>query len=163
MLDISSISAVSGILAAIGVLIGVALAILELRNITKTRQMELIMSIYSRLSTREFLDAWEKMRTREFKDYDGYVKNHGLIDLNVVAWVFEGLGFLLHRRFLDIDLVRELISESTKMTWEKVKPMAEDVRKRLSQRKFAGYVPLYQWWEYLYNELQKREQQLAIQ
>ena len=84
-----------------------------------------------------------------------------LVDLNIVGWVFEGLGFLLHRGFLDIDTVRELISESTKMTWEKVKPMAEDVRKRFSQRKFAGYVPLYQWWEYLYNELQKREQQLS--
>jgi len=157
MLDISSISAV---VAAIGVIVGVVLAILELRNITKTRQMEIIMSIYSRLSTREFLDAWEKMRTGEFKDYDGYVKKHGLVDLNIVGWVFEGLGFLLHRKFLDIDTVRELVSESTKMTWEKVKPMAEDVRKRLSQRKVGGYVPAYQWWEYLYNELRKREQQL---
>lgn len=119
MIDLSSITAVSGILAAIGVLIGVVLAILELRNITKTRQMELIMSIYSRLSTREFLEAWEKMRTGEFKDYDGYVKKHGLVDLNIVGWVFEGLGFLLHRGFLDIDTVRELMSESTKMTWEK--------------------------------------------
>ena len=35
MLDIPSISAV---LAAIGVMVGVVLAILELRNITKTRQ-----------------------------------------------------------------------------------------------------------------------------
>jgi len=77
--------------------------------------------------------------------------------------VFEGLGFLLHRRFLDIDTVRELLSESTKMTWEKVKPMAEDVRKQLSQRKFGEYIPVYQWWEYLYNELKKREQTLQAQ
>jgi len=156
-LDIASISTV---VAAGGVIVGVILAILELRNITKTRQMELIMSIYSRLSTREFLDTWEKMRTTDFEDYDEYVKKHGLTDLNIVGWVFEGLGFLLHRRFLDIDTVRELISESTKMTWEKVKPMAEDVRKQLSQRKFGEYTPLYQWWEYLYNELKKREQTL---
>ncbi|UCG35972.1 MAG: hypothetical protein JSV64_04895 [Candidatus Bathyarchaeota archaeon] len=80
--------------------------------------------------------------------------------LNTVGWAFEGLGFLLHRKFPDIDTVRELMSESTKMTWERVKPMAEDVRKQLSQRKLGGYVPLYQWWEYLYNELQKREQGL---
>jgi hypothetical protein len=157
MLDLPSISVV---VAAVGVTVGVVLAIVELRNIARTRQMELIMSIYSRLSTREFLDSWEKMRTREFKDYDGYVKKHGLVDLNVVGWVFEGLGFLLHRGFLDIDTVRELISESTKMTWEKVKPMAEGIRKQLSQRKLGEYVPIYQWWEYLYNEMKKREQSL---
>jgi len=82
MLDIPSISAV---VATFGVIVGVVLAILELRNIAKTRQMELIMSIYSRLWTREFIDASEKMRTREFKDYDGYIKKHGLADLNVVG------------------------------------------------------------------------------
>jgi len=157
MLDIPSISAV---VAAFGVIVGVVLAILELRNITKTRQMELVMSIYSLFATREYIDAWEKIRTREFKDYDGYVKKHGLADFMQVASLFEGLGFLLHRRFLDIDLVRELMNESTKMTWEKVKPMVEDARKQISQRKFGGYVPIYQWWEYLYNEMQKREQRL---
>ncbi len=158
MLDIPSISA---IVAAIGVIVGVILTIMELRNITKTRQMELIMSMYSLFETREYVDAWEKIRTREFKDYDGYVEKHGLADFMQVASLFEGLGFLLHRRFLDIDTVRELLSESTKMTWEKIKPLAEDARKQLSRRKFGEYVPIYQWFEYLYNELQKREQQLA--
>ena len=70
---------------------------------------------------------------------------------------------LLHRKFLDIDLVHELLSESTKMTWEKVKPMVEDARKQFTQRKFGEYIHMYQSWEYLYNEMQKREQQLAIQ
>ncbi len=157
MLDIPSISAV---VAAVGVIVGVVLAILELRNITKTRQMELIMSIYSLFTTRGYMEAWEKIRTREFKDYDVYVKKHGLADFMQVAGLFEGLGFLLHRKFLDIDLVRELMNESTKMTWEKVKPMVEDARKQLSQRKLGEYVPIYQWWEYLYNEMQKREQTL---
>ena len=156
MLDIPSISAV---IAAIGLIVGVVLAILELRNIAKTRQMELIMSVYSRFGTREFIDAWEKLRTRESKDYDEYMKKHGWADVTQVSSVFEGLGVLLHRKFLDIDLVHELLSESTKMTWEKVKPMVKDARKQLTQRKYGEYIPIYQSWEYLYNEIQKREQQ----
>jgi len=157
MLDIPSISA---IVAAVGVIVGVILAVLELRNITKTRQMELIMSIYSLFSTREYIDAWEKIRTSEFKDYDEYVEKHGLREFMQVASLFEGLGFLLHRGFLDIDLVRELMNESTKMTWEKVKPMIKDAREQLNQRKAGEYVPIYQWWEHLYDEMQKREQRL---
>ena len=126
MLDITSISA---IVTVFSVMVGVVFAIVELRNINKTRQMQLIMSIYSLFSTREYIDAWEKIRTREFKDYEGYVEKHGLADFMQVASLFEGLGFLLHRRFLDIDTVRELLNKSTKMTWEKVKPMIEDARK----------------------------------
>jgi hypothetical protein len=160
IVDIASISA---IIAASGVIVGVVLAILELRNIARTRQMELIMSIYSLFSTREYIEAWEKIRTREFKDYNGYVKKHGLADFMQVASLFEGLGFLVHRRFLNIDTVRELMNESTKMTWEKVKPMIEDARKQLSQRKLGEYVPIYQWYENLYNELQKREKTLQTQ
>ena len=158
MLDIPSII---GIVAAVGVIVGVVLTIMELRNIAKTRQMELIMSIYSLFGTKQYMDAWEKLRTSETKDYNGYVKKQGLTDFMQVASLFEGLGFLLHKKFLNIDLVRELMNESTKMAWEKVKPMIEDARKRLSQRKLGEYVPVYRWWEYLYNEMQKREQQLA--
>jgi len=70
---------------AVGVIIGVILAILELRNITKTRQMELIMAIYSLFGTGKYIGAWEKIRTRETRDYDGYVKRHGSADFMQVA------------------------------------------------------------------------------
>jgi hypothetical protein len=98
------------------------------------------------------------MRTRESKDFDGYVKSHGLKEFMQVASIWEGLGFLLHRGFLDIDTVRELLSESTKMSWEKVKPMVENARKQVSQRESGQYIPVLQMCEHLYNELQKREQ-----
>ena len=158
MVDIIEISA---IVTAAGVLVGVVYYVLEMRNQTKTRQMGLIMSLYSVLTSAEYLDAWEKVRIRESRDFDGYVKSHGLKEFMQVASIWEGLGFLLHRGFLDIDTVRELLSESTKMSWEKVKPMVENARKQLGQRKSGEYVPVLQWWEHLYNELQKRERQLA--
>ena len=160
MLDIPSMSAA---IASFGVIVGVVFALLELRNIARTRQMELIMNIYSRFSTREYVDAWEKIRTRESQDYDEYLKKYGWADVTQVSSLFEGLGVLVHRKFMGINLVLELLSESTKMTWEKVKPMIEDARTHLTQRKAGEYIPIYQWWEYLYNEVKQNEriQQLA--
>jgi len=35
----------------------------------------------------------EKFRTRELKNYDEYLKEHGLTDFVQVASLFEGLGF----------------------------------------------------------------------
>ena len=40
------------------------------------------------------------------------------------------------------------------MTWEKIKPIVKGIRKQLNKPKF------YSWFEYLYNEMQKREQRL---
>ncbi len=159
-MDLATISA---IIAAISVIVGVVLAVFELRNIARTRQMQLIMGIYTLFATQEFQIAMEKFRTIEFKEYEEYVKEHGLLELMQVASLFEGLGFLLHRKFLDVDLVLELMSESTKMAWEKAKPLVEDARKRIVCRKSGEYVPVFRWWEYLYKELKRSEQALHTQ
>ena len=156
------VQTVTVVMAGISVIIGVVFALLELRNITRTRQMELIMNIYSRFSTREYVDAWEKIRTRESQDYDEYLSKYGWADVTQVSSLFEGLGVLVYRKFMGIDLVLELLSESTKMTWEKVQPIVADARKHLTQRKAGEYIPIYQWWEYLYDEVKKRETMLQL-
>jgi len=151
MLDIASVSA---LVAAIGVIVGIILTIKQLRNLVKQRQTDLVMRLHSRFGTREFIDAWEKILTREFDDYNKYVKKYGLSDVAIVGSFFEGIGVLLHRRLIDIDLVGELFRESSKMTWERTRPIVEGQRKQYDEPKWG------EWWEYLYNEMQKREQTL---
>ncbi|MFX1351513.1 MAG: hypothetical protein ACFFA1_04765, partial [Promethearchaeota archaeon] len=53
------------------------------------------------------------------------------------------------------DFVCDVISESTMMTWEKVKPMIENAREQLGQRGLGEYLPVFKWWEYFYNEVKK--------
>ncbi len=154
MLDIPSISA---LVAAVGVIVGVVLTTAELRNLGKQRQTDLVMRLHARVGTREFIDAWEKIRTREFDDYNKYMKKYGLSDIAIVMMFFEGLGVLFHRRLIDIDLVAELFRESSKMMWEKTRPIVEGLRKQYNQPRWVEY------WEYLYNELKKREQTLQAQ
>ncbi len=149
MLDIPSISAV---VAAVGVIVGVVLAILELRNITKTRQMELIMRLYSTFITKEFQDAYETLWTTDFKDYNEVLKKGYLIRLRTIGGFFEGIGVLLHRKLVDIGLVDDLFRESIKLMWEKAKAPLCDARQRLNMPNYGRF------FEYLYNELQKREQ-----
>ena len=151
MLDIPSISAV---VAAIGVLIGVAFAYLEVRNLVRTRQTDLIMRLYSTFGSKEFQDALDKLRPRKFKDYDDYVKKYGWSDVAEVAILFEGLGVLLHRKLIDVSLVDDLFTGPIERIWEKVKPMVEGFRKQYNQ---PG---AYWFFEYLYNKMQKREQRL---
>jgi hypothetical protein len=154
MLDIPSISA---IVAVTGVVVGVVFAVLELRNITKTRQMELIMRLYSTFIAKEFQDAYETFWSADFENYSEVVRKGHLIRLRTIGGFFEGLGVLLCRKLVDIRLVDDLFRESIKVMWEKAKAPLCDARQRFNMPSYGRY------FEYLYDELQKREQTLQAQ
>jgi hypothetical protein len=156
MVDLTSISAM---LAAIGVLVGVVFAILELRNLVKTRQTDLVIRLYSTFGSKEFQEDWAKIMTTELKDYvkvygpEGSVESWSL--LSTLAAFFEGVGVLAKRKLIDLSLVDDLLSTPILWTWEKIGPVVEDRRERLNRPQ------IWEWFEYLYNEMKKREQQLA--
>jgi len=58
MVDLTSISA---ILAAIGVFVGVVFAVLQLRDLVKTRQTDLVIRLYSNWSDEEFIEAYHRV------------------------------------------------------------------------------------------------------
>ena len=72
-MDIASISAVE---AAGGVMIGVVLAYLEIRSLVRARQTDMVMRIYSTLSSKDYLETWEKVRNRDTVDFNEYRESH---------------------------------------------------------------------------------------
>ena len=153
-MDIPSISAV---VAAIGVIIGVTLAYLEVRTLSKQRQTDLVMKLYSTFGSREFLEARKTVMDLKFQDYSDYVKKYGQFGrfeaVSEVCMFFEGIGVLLNRKLLDISLVDDLFSPiSIKIIWEKMRPVVEGWRNQFNDP------DTLEWFETLYNELQKREQ-----
>ena len=154
MIQILDIPSISAIIAAVGVLIGVVLTVLEVRNLVETRQTDLVIRLYSTFGSGELQDAWEKTQTREYKDFNAYRSEYGLREVNEVGWFFEGVGVLLHRKLIDIRLVDDLFSSPVKRAWERLKPIAEGERNQTNRPQ------IWEWFEYLYNEMQKREQNL---
>ena len=75
--------------------------------------------------------------------------------IGVMFSFFEGMGLLLHRKLIDISLVDYITGGSggVKMLWDKIKPILEGFSKEYN-------ISTFQWTEYLYNELQKREETL---
>ena len=148
-MDIASISA---IIAAVGVIVGVVFTIIELRNLTKQRQADLVIRLYSTMGSSSFQEVWEKTRDREYESFKSYETTYGLKEANQIGIFFEGIGVLLNKKLVDIDLVDDLFTAPVKMFWERMKPLVRDYRKE------RGLPTIFEWFEYLYNELQKREQ-----
>ena len=158
MLVIPSISAIA---AALGVLVGVVIAVVELRNLVKQRHTDLVTRLSSDIAlNRESLEAFVDIVEAEFEDYDDFVKRYGkFISKNQVPMSFmmmgnfyEQIGVLLRNKLIDASLVDQLFPVS--IIWEKTKPLVEGMRKEYHDPGF------FEWFEYLYNEMKKREQKL---
>jgi hypothetical protein len=152
MLDIPSISA---IIASASVVAGVIYYSIQIRHQTRVRQTDLVMRLYSTRTIKEFQESWKKVMSMESKDYRNYEKWYEWSDFIVVAAFFEEVGILLHRNLIDIGLVDDLFSYSIKTIWEKIRDVVEAVRKHHNAPQ------IWEWFEYLYNEMKKREQALA--
>jgi hypothetical protein len=151
MLDIPSISA---IVAAVGVLIGVVFTVLQLRDLVKTRQTDLIMRLYSRFGSEGFQKTLDKVGRREALSLHDYEEKYGLAEWVAVGTFFEGIGILLHRKLIDIGLVDDLFTSPVNMAWDTMKDSIVEARKEFRQP------TIFEWFEYLYGEMKKREQKL---
>ena len=146
------IQTVSIAIASAGVFAAAVYYIFQIRHQTKIRQTDLIMRLYSSYGSREFQEAFWKIMSGEYKDFDDYGKQYGWADTVEVGTFFEGIGVLLKRRLADIQVIDDLFTTPIKLSWEKMKPYVYDSRKRWNSP------AAYEWFEYLYNEMKRREQ-----
>jgi len=153
MVDITEISA---IVAAAGVLIGVVYYIFDMRHQRQVRQTDLIMRLYSRYGSEGFQRTWNKLYRMQgdLKDFHDYREKYGMAEWIGVGTFFEGIGILLHRRLVDIGIVDDLFTAPLKMAWDLMRDSIMEARKEFNQP------TIFEWFEYLYKEMQKREQKL---
>ena len=153
MVDFQTVSIA---IASASVVAGVIYYLFQIRLQTKARQTDLVIRLYTTFASKEMRQTWEKITTREDIDFNAYREKFGLSEVNEIGWFFEGVGVLLHRKLIDITVVDDLFSSPIKISWEKMKPIAEGERKQF------GRPQIWEWWEYLYNKMQQREQKLQL-
>lgn len=151
MVDVQTISIA---IASVSVVAGVVYYAIQIRHQSKLRQTDLVMRLFSHFGSKEFQESWQKILSSEFKDYDDYVKKYVKADAWGVFMLFEGMGLLVHRKLVKIDVVDDLVSGPIKSTWDKMKPIIEGYRNQYNQPQFC------EWFEFLYNEMENRGQRL---
>jgi len=125
----------------------------NMRTTLETRQAQLFMQIFGNFHQTEFFNKYTDILTWKWNDYDDFIQKYGA-KTNPKAWYslgsvgafFEGIGVLVHRQLIDVDLVAELMSRHILLFWEKIQPISLEMRKRLQ-------LPVDMRLEYLYNEI----------
>ena len=148
MVDIQTVSIA---VASASVTVAAIYYVWQIRHQTKMRQTDLLVRLFSTLDSKDWLEAWEKVRDRKIMDYETYKKKHGLVEANQVYVFYDQLGRLLQKGLINIDLL-PLETGQIIIAWEKLKPLLEGSRKQFSEPKLGS------GFEYLYNVVKKREQ-----
>jgi len=148
MVDIQTVSVAA---ASASVTLAAIYYIWQIRHQTKIRQTDLLVRVFSSMSSKDWMEAWEKVRDREFLNYDDYKKKYGFVEANQIALFFEQVGMLLEKKLIDIDLI-PFRAGQVKGTYEKLKPLIEGSRSKFDEPE------LMHGFEYLYNEVKKIEQ-----
>jgi len=158
-------TALSIVVTGIGIIGAIVYYTLTLRNATKTRQAQLFMQIYNRFNTKEFVEQMNYLRFRwiipQLEDISEFMTSEEYQeDFNVVAstvYFFEGVGVLVSKGLIDVELVDDLMSGPLTHIWERMLPLTDSSRGVLGQ-------PAAEWYEFLYNKVKPiRERQLSEQ
>jgi len=165
MVDILLLQTVSIAIASAGVFVAAVYYILQIRHQTRIRKTDLIVRLnpWFNLSPKELMEYTNTVMALGYKDYDDFVQKYGSLYSGkpvanavrtLLNWA-DGIGMLLKRNLVDIDIIVDSYGSIAQVFWEKVKPLVEGYRKDAHDSHY------YEWLEYLYNEMKKREQQLA--
>jgi hypothetical protein len=161
VVDILLLQTLSIAIASASIVVAVVYYILQIQHQRKMRQTDQVMKLQTAFSTKEMVEAMLKYFSTEYKDYDDFVEKYGSpiaegqvqAVFAMIGMFFEGMGILLKNKLVDINLVTQFFT--VEMFWLKMKPLVEGMRK---QTNTPG---IYEWFEYLYNEVKKREQQVG--
>jgi hypothetical protein len=159
MVDISTISVV---IASIGVLAAVVSFLYEVRRQNKLRQTESIMKLspWFNITAIQMQETIVKTCSMEFKDYDDYLaKYSGKPEqtlFKVLGNYYEGIGVLVHRRLMDIDVVYDFWGDIIISTWEQFQPVV------IGMRRDQGDPSILMFWESLYQELKVKRQKFEL-
>ena len=152
----------------VGILVGIVYYITIMRNTQKTlkmaletRQAQLFMHIYDRFNETEFSTQWTKVMfqwgCRDFEDWWQKYGPEANVEENAsfvsVIRYYEGVGVLVKKGLIDLNLVGELMSSHVIRFWDQMESVFKGIRERLN------WPEVFQGFEYLYNEIKKYEQQ----
>ena len=158
MVDIQTVSIA---IASASVLAGVVYYILEIRHQSRLRQTESLfrLSPWFNVNAREMQEALTSTCSIEYKNYEDYLRKYAErpehMAMKILGNYFEGIGILVNKKLVDAEIVYNFWGDIIISSWEQIKPIIADMRTD------SDNLNMYVFWEHLYNEMKKREQQQA--
>jgi hypothetical protein len=131
-------SAVAGISAAMLILI-------QLWHMDKHRDLEISIKLFEWAETERLRKAFKWVETEfQFVDYEKYKaeleRNFEVGDFpHQVEAFFEEVGFLVNKKFVEVDVIVDRLGSDIVFNWKKLEPWILAIRKETGDRTFGEH------------------------
>jgi hypothetical protein len=132
------LSAVAGVSATIFILI-------QLRHMDKHRDLEVSFKLFDWAESDRLHKAFRWIEDKfQFEDYEKYKAQAATDDEAIdypyeVTFFFEEVGFLIHKKFIDIDIVADRLNTRIISNWKKLEPWIMVMRKEKGDKTFGEH------------------------
>ncbi len=154
VLDVPTLSVV---VASASVVAGAIYYMIETRHQRIMRQTESILRLspWFSMEAKEIQEAINKVCSVEYTDYKDYLAKYSgkpeQTSLKLLGNYFEGVGILVYRKLVEVDIVFDFWGDLALSIWEGNKELIFDMRKD------SGEPRMFEYWEYLAREMKKRK------
>jgi len=165
MVELATLQAVSYIMGSLGVFVAAVYYIYNVRTSQKTarttletRQTQLFMQLFAQYNNKDFMQDYAKVAYDiEYENLEEWTRKYGST-ADREAWAswarvgrfFDGVGILVRRGLIDVDLVMDELRELILFSWDKMKPWVYEVRMEMNSPQ------TWENFEYLAEETRKR-------
>ena len=130
-------SLIYGAVQTVGILIGVLIAVIEIRNIGKTRQTELLFQRFQSIDAPYMKAFGDVNYNQDWEDYEEWRNNYAAhinpeeyAKFMFIGTVYRSIGLLLKQRVADPDMLFEIYNPiAVLMTWKRYEPYVKAMRK----------------------------------
>jgi hypothetical protein len=179
MVELATLQAVSYIMGSLGVFVAAVYYIMNIKNNQRnqeiahrnqelglkaqelqleTRQAQLFMQLYSIYDSKDFINDYTDVCWRhEYSDLDDWMKKYhpqknpeAYASFMRLGRFYEGVGILVEKNLISLDLVVELMSEAIIFSWDRLKVYA------YGQRELTN-MPIWEHFENLMTEVKARQ------
>jgi len=163
MVDLAEIQAAYYMVAATGVLVAAVYYVMNMRTTLQTRQAQLFMQLYDRMSQPELSAIINNIRYNlKWSDPEDFWRKYGA-ETNIDEYsriasagnYFKGIGVLLKKGLIDRMFIYDLLSSPLKVYWERMGPVI------LERRRVTSNPNLFAFVDYLYDEMVKVDVELS--
>ena len=127
----------------------------------ETRQTQLFMQYFNFWMSPGYLQNFIEVMNQQWSDFHDYMEKYGyrtnpsgFMAYATIENFYGGLGVLVKRGLVDPRIVEDLLDTDIINYRNKMKPIVEGWRKQFNRP------PISEWFEYLYDEMKKREKKL---
>lgn len=153
------LSTIVDILSIVAVVSGLVFAGVELRQVRKSRERESALELFKTFQSPDFMRgvrAITQLKDHQTKKQVEAYLGDRMDDLYFVLAILEGMGALVYKEEISMQLVEDFFAGGIITTWLKLRRFIEDERKALNRETWA------EWYQWLAERILEREANKAV-